>query len=486
VNLGKLLVYFDTSPALRLLRSPNAPFVIDFLDQQFKRSGRIAIPSSDLLAALGAYREHVQQSRPDALRDKPETYLSNWCSSDSRWLHRFLEGGRNEPVYQLTPHSEDVLSFLDRVLDQDLGFVGTESRLKLVIDTLADLVVGASDDPEARLAYLETERQRIEQEMERIRADGSVGRYRPAQIRERFSMAVMLLRQLQGDFRAVEEKFKEITAQVQQRQSAGSDTRGGILEFALDSEDVLKRQDQGVSFYEFVRFILSPSQQEKLQAIIEQLGRIQELSELGEGLETVRRMVPMLLSEAEKVMRTNQRLSATLRRLLDARAARERQRVAQLLREIRALAASLSAAPPKDQVSIEVDTDVEITSPFSRTFWSEPPRFDRVDLTEHAADEDRRWEAFRALAQFQRLDWRGMRGRVKEAMDRNGSITLGGLLEEYPPDAGVVEVLGYLQIARDDGHLIRRDAVEEIVLPPRHQRRTALAVQVPLVTFIAK
>ena len=44
--------------------------------------------------------------------------------------------------------------FLDRVLEQDPGFVGTESRLKLVIDTLDDLVVGASEDPEARLRHL--------------------------------------------------------------------------------------------------------------------------------------------------------------------------------------------------------------------------------------------------------------------------------------------------------------------------------------------
>jgi len=36
-----------------------------------------------------------------------------------------------------------VFVFLDRVLDQDLWFVGTESRLRLVIETLSDLVVGS-------------------------------------------------------------------------------------------------------------------------------------------------------------------------------------------------------------------------------------------------------------------------------------------------------------------------------------------------------
>ena len=54
VNLERLQVYFETSPALRLLRSPNAAFIVDFLDQQFKRAGRIAVPFSDLHAALAA------------------------------------------------------------------------------------------------------------------------------------------------------------------------------------------------------------------------------------------------------------------------------------------------------------------------------------------------------------------------------------------------------------------------------------------------
>src|SRR5262249_19687957 len=154
--------------------------------------------------------------------------------------------GRHEPVYQLTPHTEDVLTFLGHALEQDLGFVGTESWLRLVIDTLADLVIGASDDPATRLGHLQAERLRIDQEIRRIESEGVVNRYQPAQIRERFDAAVSLLKQFQGDFRAVEEKFREITRQVQQRETEGRDTRGGILAFALDSEDVLKREDQGV------------------------------------------------------------------------------------------------------------------------------------------------------------------------------------------------------------------------------------------------
>ncbi len=44
MNLGRLLVYFDTSPAIRLLRAQTAPYVIGFLHEQFKRGDAITRP----------------------------------------------------------------------------------------------------------------------------------------------------------------------------------------------------------------------------------------------------------------------------------------------------------------------------------------------------------------------------------------------------------------------------------------------------------
>lgn len=483
MHLEELIVYLETSPAMRLLRSSNAAYILDFLYQQFKGAGKITIPMSDLQAALLDYQERLHETYPDVFVDKVETYLSTWCSGDSRWLHRFLEADRNEPVFQLTPHTEDVFVFLDRVLQQDLGFVGTQSRLRLVITTLVELIGGASDDPNVRLTHLREERARIDEEIARVERDGVAAKLEPAAIRERFATAVSLLRQVLGDFRAVEDRFKEITQEVQQRQIAGKDPLGSILQFALDSEDVLKQDDQGVSFHEFVRFILSPTQQEKLQSIITDLARIRELASQHEGLTTVRRMIPLLLAEAEKVMRTNQRLTATLRRLLDARSASERKRLALLLQEIRALAASMAADPPAD-VGMQIDVGINLSSPFSRTLWSQPAEFEAVDLTEHRVDENARRRMFQALAQMHRLDWKGMRDRVRRLVNDSGSATLKQIADAFPPTAGIVELLGYLQIAQDDGHLISKDESEEITFCPGSAPGRQLKVTVPLTYFM--
>lgn len=479
----ELQIYFDTSPAIRLLQATYAPHVVCFLHERFKQARTIDIPHSELLPALASYQERLHDAGCATLHDKPEEYLREWSSPEKRWLHRFLEAGRSEPIYQLTPHSEQVIEFLERALQQDLAFVGTESRLRMVMQTLEELVIGASDDPEVRLKHLREEQALIARQIEDIEQHGRVTTFAPTRIREQFALAVRMLKQLQGDFRAVEEKFKEITRQVQHRQVQGLDSRGGILGDALGAEDELKKQDQGVSFFEFLRFIQSPLQQDRLQAIIQQLLTLRELAEQSEGLETIRHMVRGLLDEAEKVLQTTRRLSSSLRRLLDTRTQHERRRVTELLRQIRVMAASMSDDPPRN-VGLEVDQALEMCAPLSRTNWSPPARFEQVDLTEHVADEELRRAVFRAFLQLRPIDWNGMRQRILQAVRPHGRCTLGELLANEPP-TGLVDVLGYLQIACDDGHLVRPDATEEIVLPPSDDDPRTLALIVPLVTFIA-
>ncbi len=484
MDASTLLLHFDSSPAIRLLRATNAPYVIAFLHRQFKQSGTITVPHSELLPALTSFQEDLQQDFPDALRDKAETYLADWCSRDKLWVHRFLEAGRDEPTYQLTPHSEDVIEFLDQSLHKEIGFVGTESRLRLVLKTLEQLVIGASHDPTVHLEELQRQKAVIDDKIARIENGEEVTAFSPTRIREEFNLAVTMLKELQRDFRAVEDRFKEITQDVQQKQMKGMDTRGGILSDAMDAEDALREDDQGVSFYEFFKLIQSTDQQRQLRAVIQQLNQMQELTEQKEGLQAIRRMMPQLLSEAAKVTQTERRLSSTLQRLLDAQAHHERQRVAELLREIRSLAAAMSSDPPRDKVGVEIDQSMRLQSPVSRQFWTRPTEFETVDLTEHADDADRRDDMFREFAQLHRIDFRAMRSQIHEHVRKRGSVTLGEILEEWPPQSGVMDVLGYLQIASEDGHVVDRDLPEEIVIPCAMQEHQTLIVTVPRVTFV--
>jgi hypothetical protein len=190
--------FFDASPTVKLLRSALAPLVVDFLHQTFKLGESISIGQSELRTRLLIYQEELHQDSPTTMIGTPERYLADWI--ESGWLMRFLEANSSEPQFQLTRFSEEALRFVESALAKSNAMVGTESRLKLIIETLGDIVRGASADPERRLAYLKAQRDTLDQQIAEIESGKSIEVYRPAQIRERFQNAVDLLRTLRSDF----------------------------------------------------------------------------------------------------------------------------------------------------------------------------------------------------------------------------------------------------------------------------------------------
>ncbi len=480
----RLITFFANNPSAKLLRAQYAPFIVDFLYQHFKTDGNLSTLHSVLQQQLSSYLESLHETEPDALRDQAETYLNAWSTGECRWLRRYFDAEHSESVYQLTPHAEDVLTFLSHVLDRNLAFVGTESRLSRIVATLSDIVVRGSADPDRRLTYLRDEQRRIVQEIQSIEAGNAVEIHSPTALRERFADAVSDLISLQGDFRAVEESFKSITRDVQKRQAESSDSRGNILGYALDAEDQLRDQDQGASFQAFVRLILSQSQQDALERMIGQLDEIAELAEQLEGRQRVKGMIASLSAEAEKVLHVTRRLNATLRRLLDTHASTTRLRLAEILAEIRALASRLCDCPP--DVGIDVMSDLELLNVHQRTFWEAPTRFDELELSNIEPPDDERVLAFRHLAEMQCLDWEAMRSKIASALATTAQVSLSDLLQEYPPSSGVIEVLGYIQLAHDGGHQVNEDEVEVVHINDPDGNKGAKPYEVPRVVFLSE
>ncbi len=391
----------------------------------------------------------------------------------------------------MTRFAEDALRFVDAALTRQHRMVGTESRLRLVIDTLTDIVRGASADPDRRLQTLLEQREQLDQEIEAIRGGQPVATYHPAQIRERFQTAVELLKELQSDFRAVEDRFEEIARDVTRQTTRVDHRRGEILASALDAEDLIKQQDEGVSFNAFVAFLFSPQAQTRLRETIGEVIRLDAIAADRGAIDHLRGMVPSLLSEADNVLRQTGRLSQTLRRLLDDQASGHRRRTAEVLHEIRMLAARLkhsveeTGQPPPETLGHRVETSIGVSSPFARPFWAPPPIFDSEPESYSVDLETIRREALK-LANLKRLNWEAIREAITTATAQSGSLRLSELIQQYPPRVGVIELVGWLQIAHEDGHSIDRQATEELTLVIRDavtDRSSMLRVRVPLVIF---
>lgn len=486
MHIESLQKFFATSPAVRLLRSPHAFWIMDFLNQQFKVAGKITRPHSELAVELDAYLDNlskdaiVGEAKFDS-REKADTYLASWCSSSIGWLKRFIEEDASEPYYQLTAEFEKALAFAEKAA-QEVGFIGTESRLRSILELLGNIASGVSEDPQIRLQQLEQQRDEIDREMQQLRGLDKAPAMSTTQVRERFSMACQHLHQLKSEFRAVEDRFKDITRKVQQKILGAADSRGDILQFALDSEDMLKQGDQGQSFFDFLKLLHSPESQDRIKELIDGLYAIEALASEESELSSLRNMVPTLIAEAEKILRTTQHLSHTLRRLLDARSTRQHQQLSHLLRDILSAAAARAEDPPVD-IGLDIEVELEIQSPLDRPFWLATEPFDEVDLAPVVADEAEQQQALEQLVALERLDWSSMRQNIAAATQETETGLLE-LLKRNPIQSGAVEILGYLQIAYDDGHRIDRSQTLE--LAPEQTGPLARGLRVPNVVFVPK
>lgn len=481
MELNELRDFLFHSSALRLFRAQNGAVILAFFFRVFKQESKITIPQEQLLAELADFQEAVSLDDPGTLPLSPQEYLNSWCKAEVRFLHRFFQGGSDEPVYQLTSSTEAALRFVQKAIEREKHAVGAESCVNVIVETLKDLVVNGLGDPDQQIALLEAERDLLQRKIDRIRETGEPEVYEPGQTREKFAFAMDLLRRVTSDFRHVEDKFKAITREVQDRQMAG-DHKGGLLEFVLDAESVLKESDQGRSFYGFVNLILSPARQEQLRQTIEQVLRIDSLAQQVEDRETLLSMIPTLTAEAEMVMQTIQRLSASITRLLDGRIASERRQVALTVDEILKKARQRRNEPSME-AGLDIENEFRVFSPFSRLFWSPSSGIESVSLQDDEAPPEEMDEAFDLLAQMRRLDWDGMREIVRQLTAREPSVSLPRLLQEHPPRSGAVEVLAYIQIAEEGHHLVDPAAEDEVPLPSAGSPASRRLLRIPRVIF---
>ncbi len=456
MTLDQLLPLFAHSPMTRLLRADHAPYLLAFFFQTFKVQHRVEIEQDRFLALLRDFQEDLAESGQEVLTRPADHYLSEWVGENARFLRRFLAPDENLWMIELQPETEDALYFIESVIERQNRALGTESRMQMIVEAVRELVLYASGDAEAQIIRLERERDRIDDKIRALKESDAGEAFDQRQVRERFYLILGMLRELTSDFRMVEEKFRDIVRGMRERERTHEGRAGDILAYVLDAEDELKEHPHGASFYAFVKFILSGNQRDDFETLISELTDLNDLRDEGDGITRLRKMLPLLTEEATKILSTTQRLSAALRRLLDPRASAENRQIKNALQEVMRLAAGQRDDESLAELTLEIDQGVSLDSPMSRTFWAPSERFQSVTVNETEPEdaEELRKKAREEYALLKRIDWRAMRGKIKDALRTAESVPLESLLAEKKLDAGLIEVLGYLQLAHDDRHLI--------------------------------
>ena len=129
----------------------------------FKKEDQIVIPLFDGIGLLANLieEEEIEFKKGDevefSFQEKAAGKLSRWV--ESGWFRQYPDDQGNDQL-EMTAETEKALQFIHSLKTKP--FVGTESRFKDIFRRLRELVSESVEDPEARIAELQAQKQALD------------------------------------------------------------------------------------------------------------------------------------------------------------------------------------------------------------------------------------------------------------------------------------------------------------------------------------
>jgi flagellar motility protein MotE (MotC chaperone) len=441
----------DGHPAWRLLRAQHASLVLSFLGAHFVEGNSGATPAARLVEALDDHLRALNAGVEDPpFPRSPEQYLDGWA--EAGWLRRFYPVSSDDVHYDATPALEKAFAWALGLRARH--FVGTESRLHTVIDLLRQIVHGTETDAEARLTLLRAERAELDRQIAEVET-GNVAVLTGTAVRERYQQFAATARELLSDFREVEENFRVLDRGARERIASWEGSKGELLADLVATRADISGSDQGSSFQAFYDFLLSETRQEELAEL---LSRVQQLAPI-DADRRLRTIHHDWAEAAERTQGTVRQVSEQLRRFLDDQVWLENRRVLELVRSIESVALACRDAPP--EVGLEVDVPgVSLALPFERPLYDARPTA-RVESM-LAPNEEEPIDLSTLFSQTF-VDPARLAHNIRAVLPERSSTLLTDILDLYPVEQGVAEILGYLSLT-DDDLTVTLDERDEIVV----------------------
>ncbi len=458
------LDYFDlkamrkTHPAWRLMAAENGPLVAGFLDSTFREKNIRSIEEAELTMGLEDYLYYLSDS--GAEQEFPRSagdYLDDWARNDRGWLRKFYPQGSDTPHYDLTPAAEKALQWLDGLFGQ--SFIGTESRLFASIDLLKQIVHGVEEDKTERINELNRQKKEINRQIKAIEG-GEIPVLDSREIRERYIQFSRTARELLGDFRMVEHNFRELDRSVREKIAAWTGEKGELLESIFGEHDEITQSEQGLSFRAFWDFLMSSSSQEEFTSLLD---RVFELKELGDLTDDIRlkRIHFDWINAGEQTQRMVARLSRQLRRFLDDRSYYENKRIVRLLDSIDQKALEVREDPPPEQNFMKLDgVRPSLQLPMERPLFSPPLK---IELDSVILDGDGDTIDTSVLYNQVIVDKVRLQRNIDTALELQDQISLGLIIENYPLEEGLAELVVYFTLAEENSFaFVNEDEFEKV------------------------
>lgn len=456
----KILQLLNENTTLRLLKATNAPLILAFLLETFNQlHKKETISERELDIMLTDYLYQIHEiAQKNIYPKKAKEYLLDWSSEG--YLRRYPE---NESIFfELTPAAENALNWIEEL--EKPRFIGTESRLKYLINILKDLSVKSNTDAKIRIEELKKEKQRIDNELEMAKI-GNFDKLDNRQIEEQYSLAEETARKLLSDFRQVEQNLRDLDKDFRKKIITSTESKGAILSKLWQEQDLLWATDQGQSFKAFWEFLLLQNQQTEFDKIIESILHIPIIQQIEKENEyfTIDSIKNNLINVGSKTNKTTSSLLEQLRKYLEHKTFYENKRVYEDINEIFELITQNTDKNWTSILPIEIAEVIKIKLthyPLNLFKIPEVIKFTHTNLEKGTSNQ-----SVDALYEQEDIDLKELNENIKNALKMHSQISLHDLIQLYEVKKGVAEVIGYISIAnKHPKHICNADQTENVVV----------------------
>lgn len=426
--------------AWRLLRTDNAPLVLAFVADLFEDLNEVAFGRAKV-----ALDTELELWREQGLHDSEvnaSSYLRQWILSG--WLREL------DDMLSKTDACEVALRFCRQLEQRESN--ATASHLRIVQDTVRDLSVALSPDPNERIALLEAQKAEIQKQLDELDA-GIVHELSEAEQRERIVEIYQLAAVLTGDFRRVEDDIRQIdqTLRVQMIESGGS--RGEVILNLLEQEQLLAESDAGRAFDGFFHLLCDQNRstefREQLKTILSRPA-VKYLNQ--QQSRFLGKLMRELSRESGRVFQVRRRTEENLRQFVESGAASEMRAVDRLLGRLEQLAVGFKEAelPLRQDTDLRLNSgNVKIQSPDSLLLKMPEEQINTRDVEVHqnaSSPSDEMLQQLHAVQVMQVAE------KINKIL-RNSQVPLSiaALVKRQPIQAGLDELVACLRVARAVG-----------------------------------
>ncbi|MFN8575513.1 MAG: DUF3375 domain-containing protein [Candidatus Sericytochromatia bacterium] len=463
MQLEKIDFLIENSISIKLLRLKNAPIILSFVYEHFKENNIISISSIELIYKLADYLETINFKdssfkKKESYHVRAKKYLDDWTEIG---LLRKYPNDVGDSLFELTSATERVIQWIQSLDKKD--FIGTESRFKDIFNKIREITENSTEDYNLKIKELEQKKKDIEEEIRILKKTKVVKSFDDFQVRSRFIDINRMSRDLLSDFKEVEDNFKDITRRLYEKHSQRTLSKGGILKYTFDSLDELKETDQGKSFYSFWNFLIDDNAQDELKELIIKLYEVLDERNIIYEDKFLKKIKTFLHLSGRKVLESNDLLAEKLTKIIIEKDIIESKKVFETISDIKNLAIKLVKEKRTDEPYIFIEGLPEIEMKMERKLGEEIIKNDFREQPKEFLFNLQEEANLDKLFNQNYVNKNQLIKNINIALNDRRQITLKELLEIFPLEKGLSELLSYISLTSYHSKFFLNNEIYEII-----------------------